>query len=176
MPDLDRVLNTFSFDWTLIVTDFLRVIIAFVLAFPIAWERGVRGSRSIGLRTFPLVAIASCGYVLVTKSVPGASAESQARVIQGLLAGIGFIGGGAIIKQEGNVQGLATAASIWNTGAIGAAVAFEREEIALVLSVINYVILRVFTPLVVNGRHAEPGDDVNNLLTRASRDAYRHDE
>ena len=51
-----------------------------------------------------------------------------------------------------DVRGLATAASIWNTGAVGAAVALEREEIALVLSLINFVTLRLLTPLVVYKR------------------------
>jgi putative Mg2+ transporter-C (MgtC) family protein len=62
------------------------------------------------------------------------------------ITGIGFIGGGAILKDRGNVQGIATAASIWNTGAIGAAVAYGRYEIALVLSVINFATLRFMNP------------------------------
>ena len=71
-------------------------------------------------------------------------------MIQGLIGGIGFIGGGAILKEGTNVRGLATAASIWATGAIGAAVAFEREEIALVLSLIMFASLRMLTPIVEN--------------------------
>lgn len=66
----------------------------------------------MGLRTFPLVAVASCGYVLVALSVSGESDEAQARIIQGLMSGIGFIGGGAILKEGANVRGTATAASI----------------------------------------------------------------
>lgn len=63
------------------------------------------------------------------------------------MTGIGFVGGGAILKSAGSVHGTATAASIWNTGAIGAAVAFERYEIAIVLSLINYGSLRLLPPL-----------------------------
>jgi putative Mg2+ transporter-C (MgtC) family protein len=58
------------------------------------------------------------------------------------MTGIGFIGGGSILKQGGSVSGTATAASIWNTGAIGAAVAWGRYEIAIALSAVNFVLLR----------------------------------
>jgi putative Mg2+ transporter-C (MgtC) family protein len=63
-------------------------------------------------------------------------------VLQGLITGIGFIGGGAILKSSGTVHGTATAASIWNTGLIGMAVAFGRFEIAIFMSLINFVTLR----------------------------------
>ncbi len=83
-------------------------------------------------------------------SILGSSSESTSPIIQGLITGIGFIGGGAILKDRGSVHGTATAASIWNTGAVGAAVAFGRYEIALVLSVINFATLRLLTPLKRN--------------------------
>ena len=57
------------------------------------------------------------------------------------MTGIGFIGGGSILKDRGNVSGTATAASIWNTGAIGAAVAWHRYEIAIALSLVNFLLL-----------------------------------
>ena len=133
-------------EWTRIFSHLLSVTIAYVLALPVAWDRE-KEARSAGLRTFPLVAVASCGYMLLANSILGSSSESTARIIQGLITGIGFIGGGAILKDRGSVHGTATAASIWNTGAIGAAVAFGRYEIALVLSVINFATLRLLTPL-----------------------------
>ena len=94
------------------------------------------------------------------KSSPGANAETQSRLLQGLIGGIGFIGGGAILKEGANVKGLATAASIWGTGAIGAAVAFERIEIATVLSLIMFAALRLLTPVVENGNTSE-NDETN---------------
>lgn len=101
----------------------------------------------MGLRTFPLVALASCGYLLVARDIAIDNPDAQSRVIQGLLGGIGFIGGGAILKEGGSVRGTATAASIWNTGAIGVAVAFDRFEIAIVLGLVNFLTLRWLTPL-----------------------------
>ncbi|HYN89162.1 MAG TPA: MgtC/SapB family protein [Ardenticatenaceae bacterium] len=160
--------ESLSWDWNQVLTDLVRVGIAFVLAFPIGWERS-RTARSLGLRTFPLVAIASCGYMLIAKHAPDADAASISRIMQGLLAGIGFIGGGAILKDQGMVYGLATAASIWNTGAVGAAVALDRGEIAVVLSIINFVLLRVLTPIVPTDDYqskddteALPRDDPGN--------------
>ena len=89
----------------------LRLLAALVLALPIGWEREL-ASRSAGLRTFPLVALAACGYVLVALAVVGPDAEAQSRALQGLMTGIGFIGGGAILKSKEHVHGTATAAGI----------------------------------------------------------------
>lgn len=144
---MDFLLQSFSFDWGQTLVDFLRVGLAFALAVPIGWERH-QSQRSLGLRTFPIVAIGACGFMLIAKAAPGADTETQARLLQGLIGGVGFIGGGAILKEGASVRGLATAASIWTTGAIGAAVAFEREEIAVVLSLITFVTLRLLTPIV----------------------------
>ena len=69
------------------------------------------------------------------------STDAEARVMYGIIAGMGFIGGGAILKSEGKVSGTATAASLWNTGAIGIAVAFHRYEIATLLALINFLTL-----------------------------------
>ena len=113
--------------------------LAYLLALPIAWDRE-RDARSAGLRTFPLVAISACAFTLIGLDVFSAE-EARARVVQGLLTGIGFIGGGAIIKSRGTVTGTATAASIWATGAMGIAVAFDRFEIALILSVLTFLTL-----------------------------------
>lgn len=128
-------------EWHRVVTHLIQLGVAFVLAMPVAFDRE-KESRSAGLRTFPLVAVAACGYTLVGMSVLS-STDAEARVLQGIITGIGFIGGGAILKSGTNVTGTATAASIWNMGLIGIAVAFRRYEIALLMSVINLITLRV---------------------------------
>ena len=116
----------------------MRLAIAFTLALPVGWHRE-KEAHSVGVRTFPLVAMASCGYVLLAGP---SDATAQSRIVQGLVAGIGFIGGGAILKSEGNVHGTATAASIWTTGVLGAAVAQERYLVAFLLALVNYLTLR----------------------------------
>jgi putative Mg2+ transporter-C (MgtC) family protein len=132
--------------WNPTVTELVKLAIAYLLALPLGWfsEKELHG---IGLRTFPLVAMASCGYVLLGMPEGVRSLDAQARIIQGLVAGIGFIGGGAILKSGENVRGTATAASIWNTGVLGAAVAQERYGIAVALAVVNLITLRVLLPL-----------------------------
>jgi putative Mg2+ transporter-C (MgtC) family protein len=123
----------------------VQLAIAFVLALPIAWDREHK-ERSAGLRTFTLVAVSTCGFLMAARSSLGPSVDAESRVWQGLLTGIGFIGSGAILKTEGAVRGTATAASIWNTAAVGAAVAYGNYDIAVVLSVANFAVLRWLAP------------------------------
>jgi putative Mg2+ transporter-C (MgtC) family protein len=128
-------------NWTEVLANLVQLGIAYVLSLPLAFDRE-RASTGAGLRTFPLVAVAACGYTLVGISVLD-STEAESRVLQGLITGIGFIGGGAILKNKGKISGVATAASIWNTGLIGIAVAMHRYEIALLMCVISFLTLRL---------------------------------
>lgn len=137
-----------------ILSHLMKMAIAFALALPIGWDRESR-ARSAGLRTFPLVAVAACGYMLVGLYVLKHD-SAQARIMFGIITGIGFIGGGAILKDRGTVSGTATAASIWNTGAIGVAVAWQRYEIAIVLALLNFLTLR-FTRVLKS--HIESNSD-----------------
>lgn len=130
-----------SIDWQTAWFNFWHLAVAYLFAMPVAFDRE-KSSRSAGLRTFPLVAIAACGYVLVAFSIL-TTTDAEARVIQGVVTGIGFIGGGAILKSGGTVSGTATAASIWTTGLIGVAVAADRFEIAAILSLLTLFTLRL---------------------------------
>ena len=129
-----------EFDWQLVAGHLVQIGIAYVLALPVAWDRE-HEARSAGLRTFPLVCVAACGYMLVGIEVLDTT-DAESRVLYGIVAGMGFIGGGAILKHNGSVTGTATAASLWMTGAIGIAVAFHRYEIAVILSLLNFVTLK----------------------------------
>ncbi len=133
------------FDWQLVLRHLGDLALAYVLALPIAWDRE-NEARTAGLRTFPLVSIATCAYMLIGFQVLD-STDAEARVLQGLITGMGFIGGGAILKEGGTVKGTATAASLWATGAIGCAVASNRLEIAVVVSLATFLTLRLLTPL-----------------------------
>jgi putative Mg2+ transporter-C (MgtC) family protein len=64
-----------------------------------------------------------------------------------MVAGMGFIGGGAILKSDNHVHGVATAASIWNTGVVGASVALEHWFLAVALAAINFFALRFLRPV-----------------------------
>lgn len=128
------------FDGALFVAILVKVAVSWLLTFPISVERA-RDDRSAGLRTFPIVAAASCGYVLLAGEVIGLTSDQHAHILQGLVTGIGFIGGGAIVKEANRVRGTATAAAIWSTGIIGGAVGYGRFEIAAVVGVFTASLL-----------------------------------
>lgn len=135
-------MDLLSFDYTMVGNNLIRLLVAYVLALPLGWDRE-KSDRHFGLRTFPLVAVVTCGFMLVGMSVID-STDGEARIMQGIIVGIGFIGGGAIVTGKERVKGTASAASIWNTGAIGLATAFNRFEIAIALSSINLFTLIAF--------------------------------
>jgi|LNFM01.1.fsa_nt_gb putative Mg2+ transporter-C (MgtC) family protein len=71
----------------------------------------------------------------------------MAPIIEGLISGVGFIGGGAILKDGNSVRGTATAASPWATGAIGASVGLGVYDVAITVSLITFATLRFLAPL-----------------------------
>ena len=83
----------------LALAHFVDLIIAYALAVPIGWERE-RADRSAGIRTFPLVAVASCAFLLGTESILQNDAEARARIIEGVITGMGFIGVALFSKPE----------------------------------------------------------------------------
>ena len=125
---------------------FAALLIAYLLAFPIGWNRE-REERSAGLRTFPLVAVATCGFIQAAEGLTATSPEAMARIVEGLITGMGFIGGGAILRREDSVKGTATAASLWITGAIGVAVGLGSYDVAVLLSLATVVTLLLLPPL-----------------------------
>ena len=125
-----------------IMPHLIALIIAYGLALPIGWDRE-KSTRSAGLRTFPLVALASCGFIQATETMLADSPEGTARVVEGLITGIGFIGGGAILKEGLSVHGTATAASIWATGAIGTAVGLGALDVAIAIALLTFLTLKL---------------------------------
>jgi putative Mg2+ transporter-C (MgtC) family protein len=119
------------------------MLVAYLLALPIGWDREKATSGMAGLRTFPIVAMASCGYVLIGIAIFGAKTAPLASILYGLIVGIGFIGSGTILKSTSETRGNTTAASIWVTGAIGAATGFGLYDIAAVMSIVTFLTLRL---------------------------------
>ena len=129
-----------------IASHLLALGVAYLLALPIAWDRE-RRARSAGLRTFPLVAVASCGFLQGSEMLLSQSPDATARVLEGIITGIGFIGGGAILKENGTVRGTATAASIWATAAVGVCVALGSYHVAASIAAITFLTLRLLSAL-----------------------------
>lgn len=119
----------------------LQLAAAFLLPMLTAWDREAE-SRSAGLRPFPLVSMAACSFTILAMTMfPDPSA--QARIVGGVVTGIGFIGGGAILKEKSTVSGTSTAAAIWSTGAVGIAVGLGRIEIAIALSLMTFITFKL---------------------------------
>jgi len=125
----------------------LRLLIAAILGGLLGYERELKG-KPAGLRTHMLVAVGAALFVLIPQQA-GASVADLTRVLQGLIAGVGFLGAGAIImgNQRVETKGLTTAASIWLTAAIGVAAGMGRESTAVLSTLLALLILSVI-PMV----------------------------
>ena len=121
----------------------VRLTVAAVLGGAIGWDRERKG-KAAGFRTHILVAVGSAAFIAVPQQT-AAGPDAVSRVLQGLIAGIGFLGAGCILKADGdeNVRGLTTAASIWMTAAIGVAAGMGRELSALIVGLFGFVVLTV---------------------------------
>jgi len=119
----------------------LRLLVAAILGGVLGFEREQKG-KSAGLRTHMLVALGAALFILVPQQA-GVSDADLTRVLQGLVAGVGFLGAGTIIKGGGEeeVKGLTTAAGIWLTAAIGVAAGMGREATAVISTILALVIL-----------------------------------
>ncbi len=120
----------------------LRLVLAALVAGVIGWERE-GGGKAAGLRTHMLVSLGAALFV-ISALESGAKAEDVTRVAQGIAAGIGFIGGGVILKltEERRVRGLTTAATIWLAAALGVTAGLGRAGAALIGLLFAWIILR----------------------------------
>ena len=121
----------------------VRLLVAILLGGLLGYERESAGA-SAGLRTHMLVSLGSALFVLIPLQA-GMKIEDVSRVLQGVTAGIGFLGAGAILKQkdQNDIRGLTTAASVWLTSAVGIAAGMGREASAVLSALFALVILAV---------------------------------
>ncbi|MCI0391512.1 MAG: MgtC/SapB family protein [Acidobacteria bacterium] len=125
----------------------VRVIIRLLFAALLGAVVGIQRERTgkpAGLRTHMLVSLGAALFVLAPTEI-GMDSDGLSRVIQGLATGIGFIGGGAILKlhDQREIEGLTTAAGIWMTAAVGVAVGLGRLGLALISMALAWFILAV---------------------------------
>lgn len=130
----------------------LRLSLAALLGGLLGWEREATG-KAAGVRTHMLVCMGSAMFVMISQQI-GAQANEASRVIQGVVAGVGFLGAGTILKDSSHggstpqIKGLTTAAGIWLTAAIGVAAGLGEEATAVLSALLAYAILRLL-PLVL---------------------------
>ena len=128
----------------------VRLLMAALLGGILGFEREQKG-KAAGVRTHMLVALGAALFVLVPQ-MSGSQADAMSRVVQGVIAGIGFLGAGTILKNqegdEGHVRGLTTAAGLWMTAAIGVSAGLGREATAVLSTVLALIILGVMPKIV----------------------------
>jgi len=126
----------------------IRLLVAVLVGGLIGWDRQ-RAEKPAGLRTHMLVALGSASFTLLGFEV-GAHLSPKTgegfdptRVLQGVIGGIGFLGAGAIIQDRGHVTGITTAASVWVSGALGAAAGVGAYVLAGFTTLLAFAVLRV---------------------------------
>ena len=114
---------------------------ALLLGAAIGWDRERRDAEA-GLRTHMLVSLGAALFVLICLET-GMDDDQLSRVVQGLVSGIGFLGAGAVLKDqdEGRIHGLTTAAGIWATAAVGMAAGMGHTGIAVLATIFILVVL-----------------------------------
>ena len=119
----------------------VRLGMAGLLGGLLGWERENAG-KAAGVRTHMLVAMGAALFVLVSQQA-GIGPADNSRVLQGIIAGVGFLGAGTILKGDGEnqVKGLTTAAGIWLTAAIGEAAGLGQEATAVLSTVLALAVL-----------------------------------
>ncbi|MBI3575517.1 MAG: MgtC/SapB family protein [Gammaproteobacteria bacterium] len=125
-------------DWDIEALMALRALAAVVLGALIGWEREQHG-REAGIRTCAAVSFGACVFGLVSAHVTGTSDPS--RIAVGMVTGVGFLGAGVILREQGRVAGLTTAATIWATASVGLAIAYGMYLLGTLTTLIIFGLL-----------------------------------
>lgn len=153
----DVVLNTVASEFSdlsdveLVTRVILRLLFAALLGGLLGYERESQG-QAAGLRTHMMVALGAALFVVIPEQ-GGAMEDAMSRVVQGVIAGIGFLCAGTIIKETNKeeIRGLTTSAGLWFTAAMGVAVGMGNEAIAVLATLLALFVLNVIPML--NRRH-----------------------
>jgi putative Mg2+ transporter-C (MgtC) family protein len=122
-----------------------RLLLAAGLGAAIGLEREYR-QKPAGLRTNILIAIGSCLFTILSLTLT-AGAPDQSRVAGQIVTGIGFLGGGAIMRYRDTVHGMTTAATIWVNAAIGIAAGTGQFALATIVTTLTLLVLVVLPPI-----------------------------
>ena len=119
-----------------------RLTLGVALGGVIGWERELQ-HQPAGFRTHSLVALGACIFTVISAFGFGGEGD-PARIAAQIVTGIGFIGAGTIIRHEGSVRGLTTAASLWAVAAVGMASGAGLYVVAIGATLLIVVVLAIF--------------------------------
>lgn len=121
----------------------IRMVGAGLLGAAIGYEREMR-AKGAGLRTHVLVALGACLFMIISQhGFSGAEKFDAARIAAGVVGGLGFLGGGIIMKTSNHVSGLTTAAGLWVTGAVGLSMGCGLYEMAVLCTALLLLCMEV---------------------------------
>ncbi|PRY99492.1 putative Mg2+ transporter-C (MgtC) family protein [Jezberella montanilacus] len=164
-----------NFDAVSLADTFVSLLTAFVLGGLIGAERQYR-QRTAGLRTNILVAVGAAVFVDLGNRLLGA--EGATRIIAYVVSGIGFLGAGAIMREDGGVKGLNTAATLWCSGAVGACAGADMIGEAVIgtfFILASNTVMRPVISLINRQPINTSGGDTNHLISVVAPRALRKD-
>ena len=134
-------------DWSVFWDDAARMSAAALLGGVLGMEREWKGHWA-GLRTHMMVAIGACLFIIASMAIAKDQIHDTTRVIQGVAAGIGFLGAGTILKlgDKQEIKGLTTAASIWLAAALGVVAGLGEYALAVAAALVSLFVLAVLQP------------------------------
>ncbi len=121
--------------------DLVKLAVSVLLGGLIGLEREVR-LKSAGLRTMIFISLGATVFTMVSIKIGGD--KDPARIAASIVTGVGFLGAGVILRQEGRVRGLTTAAAIWITAALGMAVGAGYHVLAASATLVSLLVLTGF--------------------------------
>jgi putative Mg2+ transporter-C (MgtC) family protein len=120
----------------------VRLLGAGLIGGLIGFERRAH-HKAIGIAGMVLIAIGSTTFMLLAKQLMQSDPSSISRTLQGLLSGIGFLGGAVIFKSGPDVKGVKAAAAVWITGAIGMAVGTSFWWLGIIVGALTFIVMYV---------------------------------
>ncbi|RTL37247.1 MAG: MgtC/SapB family protein [Candidatus Melainabacteria bacterium] len=127
-------------DWQLEILMASRALLATVLGGLVGYERESHG-QDAGVRTYAAVALGACVFGLISSHALGQTVDT--RIAGQIVSGVGFLGAGVIMRDQGRTTGLTTAATLWTSAAIGLAVAFGMFVLGALATALTFSLLAV---------------------------------
>ena len=127
------------------IQSILPMVIAVVLGALIGIERELH-RKPAGLRTNALICMGAAAFMVIAQRI-GLAPDAISRMTAGIVTGVGFIGGGAVLRDRANISGVTTAATIWVVTSIGIACGMRLYDMAVSITILSLIVLSLLGPL-----------------------------